>query len=184
MARTAPSMSIAVVMMVLLRLSSAVPQAPGNLGAFQAVAAIAPDLAVFAVAVLFAAGWGVRQAVRGPRVSLDGLATQPARRMDFNATLRAGGLISAALLAVTDATRVDLLWGIGGTPEGVLSAAALKSMGGELIGRLWPRDDGEREAALDAGYDAKDVWRAVCVAMDVPATRFSLIWPSRMFSTS
>jgi fructose-1,6-bisphosphatase II len=63
------------------------------------------------------------------------------------------GDVSAALLATTEGTGVDLLWGIGGTPEGVLSAAAIKSMGGQLIGRLWPRDDAERRAALDAGYD-------------------------------
>ena len=42
------------------------------------------------------------------------------------------------------ASGVDLLWGIGGTPEGVLSAAAIKSMGGQMLGRLWPRDDDER----------------------------------------
>ena len=52
---------------------------------------------------------------------------------------------------------VDLLWGIGGTPEGVISAAALKCIGGELIGRLWPRDDEERQAAIDAGYDLDKV---------------------------
>jgi fructose-1,6-bisphosphatase II len=63
------------------------------------------------------------------------------------------GDVSAALLAVSDNTPVDLLWGIGGTPEGVISAAALKCIGGTLVGRLWPRDDGERKAALDAGYD-------------------------------
>ena len=54
------------------------------------------------------------------------------------------GDVSAALLAVSDRSPVDLLWGIGGTPEGVLSAAALKSMGGQLLGRLWPRNDEER----------------------------------------
>jgi fructose-1,6-bisphosphatase II len=63
------------------------------------------------------------------------------------------GDVSAALLAVSDNTPVDLLWGIGGTPEGVISAAALKCIGGTLVGRLWPRDDAERQAALDAGYD-------------------------------
>jgi fructose-1,6-bisphosphatase II len=47
----------------------------------------------------------------------------------------------------------DLLWGIGGTPEGVISACALKCLGGALVGRLWPRDDAERQAAVDAGYD-------------------------------
>src|SRR6478672_6439272 len=63
------------------------------------------------------------------------------------------GDVSAALLAVSERSPVDLLWGIGGTPEGVLSAAALKSMGGQLLGRLWPRNDEERGAAIDAGYD-------------------------------
>ncbi|MBV9006869.1 MAG: class II fructose-bisphosphatase [Solirubrobacterales bacterium] len=63
------------------------------------------------------------------------------------------GDVSAALLAVSENSPVDLLWGIGGTPEGVISAAAIKCIGGELLGRLWPRDDAEREAAIHAGYD-------------------------------
>lgn len=67
------------------------------------------------------------------------------------------GDVSAALLAVTATTAVDLLWGIGGTPEGVISAAAIKCTGGAQIGRLWPRDDTERQAALDAGYDLERV---------------------------
>ena len=63
------------------------------------------------------------------------------------------GDVSAALLAVTPGTGIDLLWGIGGTPEGVLSAAAIKCLGGEILGRLWPRDDAERKSAEDAGYE-------------------------------
>jgi fructose-1,6-bisphosphatase II len=63
------------------------------------------------------------------------------------------GDVSAALLAVSDNSPVDLLWGVGGTPEGVISAAAIKCIGGGLVGRLWPRDDDERQRALDAGYD-------------------------------
>jgi fructose-1,6-bisphosphatase II len=63
------------------------------------------------------------------------------------------GDVSAAMLAVSDNSPVDLLWGIGGTPEGVISAAAIKCIGGELLGRLWPRNDEERQSALDAGYD-------------------------------
>ncbi len=63
------------------------------------------------------------------------------------------GDVSAALMAVSDNTPVDLLWGIGGTPEGVLAAAGIKAIGGQLVGRLWPRDDEERRAAVDAGYD-------------------------------
>jgi fructose-1,6-bisphosphatase II len=67
------------------------------------------------------------------------------------------GDVSAALLAVTDRTAVDLLWGIGGTPEGVISAAAIKCIGGQMLGRLWPRNDEERQAAIDAGYDLDEV---------------------------
>jgi fructose-1,6-bisphosphatase II len=67
------------------------------------------------------------------------------------------GDVSAALLAVTERSPVDLLWGIGGTPEGVISAAAVKCVGGQLLGRLWPRDDAERAAAKDAGYELERV---------------------------
>jgi fructose-1,6-bisphosphatase II len=67
------------------------------------------------------------------------------------------GDVSAAMLAVSDNSPVDLLWGIGGTPEGVISAAAIKCIGGQLLGRLWPRDDAERQAAIDAGYDISRV---------------------------
>jgi fructose-1,6-bisphosphatase II len=63
------------------------------------------------------------------------------------------GDVSAAMLAMSDRSPVTLLWGIGGTPEGVISAAATKCTGGGFVGRLWPRDDEERQAALDAGYD-------------------------------
>ena len=52
---------------------------------------------------------------------------------------------------------VDILIGIGGTPEGVTAAAALKCMGGEIQGRLYPRNEQERQAALDAGYDLNRV---------------------------
>ena len=84
------------------------------------------------------------------------------RHEDGIAAIRAAGArvrliphgdVSAALLAVTERSPVDLLWGIGGTPEGVISAAAVKCLGGQLLGRLWPRDDAEREAAVAAGYD-------------------------------
>jgi fructose-1,6-bisphosphatase II len=54
-------------------------------------------------------------------------------------------------------TGVDLLWGIGGTPEGVLSAAAIRCVGGTLLGRLWPRDEEEAAAAVAAGYDLERV---------------------------
>ncbi|MEX2414112.1 MAG: class II fructose-bisphosphatase, partial [Thermoleophilaceae bacterium] len=67
------------------------------------------------------------------------------------------GDVSASLLAVTQGSPVDLLWGIGGTPEGVLSAAAIKCIGGKIVGRLWPRDEDERRAAVDLGYDLDEI---------------------------
>jgi fructose-1,6-bisphosphatase II len=67
------------------------------------------------------------------------------------------GDVSAALSAVTEGSSVDLLWGIGGTPEGVLAAAAIQCTGGQILGRLWPRSDEERRAAVDAGYDLDEV---------------------------
>ena len=57
------------------------------------------------------------------------------------------------LLAVSENSPVALLWGIGGTPEGVISAAAIKCMGGGFVGRLWPRDEDERRRTIEAGYD-------------------------------
>ena len=63
------------------------------------------------------------------------------------------GDVAASLLAVSDRSPVSLLWGIGGTPEGVISSAAIKCIGGGFVGRLWPRDEDERKAALDQGYD-------------------------------
>src|SRR5215218_3001434 len=66
------------------------------------------------------------------------------------------GDVSAALVAVTEGSPVDLLWGIGGTPEGVLAAAAIQCTGGQILGRLWPRDDEERRGALEAGYDLEE----------------------------
>jgi fructose-1,6-bisphosphatase II len=67
------------------------------------------------------------------------------------------GDVSASLLAVQPDSPIDLLWGIGGTPEGVISASAIKCMGGQMIGRLWPRNDEERQAALDLSYDLDEV---------------------------
>jgi fructose-1,6-bisphosphatase II len=63
------------------------------------------------------------------------------------------GDVAGAIMAVREGTGVDLLLGIGGTPEGVIAACAIKCVGGVLQGRLWPKDDAERAKALDAGHD-------------------------------
>jgi fructose-1,6-bisphosphatase II len=63
------------------------------------------------------------------------------------------GDVAGAISTAWPDSGADILLGVGGTPEGVIVAAALKCMGGELQGKLWPRNDDERKTALDAGYD-------------------------------
>ncbi|MCL5948166.1 MAG: class II fructose-bisphosphatase [Actinobacteria bacterium] len=62
------------------------------------------------------------------------------------------GDVAAAISTSWPESGVDILMGIGGTPEGVISAVALKCIGGEMQGKLWPRNDEERRMAVDAGY--------------------------------
>jgi fructose-1,6-bisphosphatase II len=63
------------------------------------------------------------------------------------------GDVAGAIAAAREGTGVDLLLGIGGTPEGIITACALKCMGGALQGRLMPKDDEEKQKAIDAGHD-------------------------------
>jgi fructose-1,6-bisphosphatase II len=63
------------------------------------------------------------------------------------------GDVAPAIAAARAGSGVDMLMGVGGTPEGVISAAAIKCLGGTLQGRLWPRDDDERQRLEEAGYD-------------------------------
>jgi fructose-1,6-bisphosphatase II len=63
------------------------------------------------------------------------------------------GDVAPAIAAARPETGVDMLYGVGGTPEGVISAAALKTVGGGIQAKLWPRDDDERRRLVDAGYD-------------------------------
>jgi fructose-1,6-bisphosphatase II len=84
------------------------------------------------------------------------------RHDDLVAEVRAAGArirlipdgdVAGAISTAWPESGADVLFGIGGTPEGVIAAAALKCMGGQLQGRLWPRDEEERRAAVAAGYD-------------------------------
>jgi fructose-1,6-bisphosphatase II len=84
-------------------------------------------------------------------------AMREVREAGARVRLITDGDVAASLLAVSENSPVDLLWGIGGTPEGVISAAAIKCIGGQLLGRLWPRDDEERRAAVTEGYDLNRV---------------------------
>ena len=63
------------------------------------------------------------------------------------------GDVAPAMATAREGSGVDLLMGVGGTPEGVISAAAIKCLGGAMQGKLWPRDDEERQKLVDAGYD-------------------------------
>jgi fructose-1,6-bisphosphatase II len=88
------------------------------------------------------------------------------RHHDLIAALRESGAkvflitdgdVAPAIAAADADTSVDLLMGVGGTPEGVISAAALKCLGGGMQGKLWPRNDEERGKLVDAGYDVDRV---------------------------
>src|SRR5439155_24211705 len=70
------------------------------------------------------------------------------------------GDVAGAIVAAAPRTEVDLLIGIGGTPEGVVAAAALKCLGGAIQGRLHPRDEEERRKLLDDGFEVEKVLRA------------------------
>ena len=67
------------------------------------------------------------------------------------------GDVAGAIMAARPDTGVDLLLGVGGTPEGIIAACAMQCLGGVIQGRLWPRDDAERAKALEAGHDLSRV---------------------------
>jgi fructose-1,6-bisphosphatase II len=67
------------------------------------------------------------------------------------------GDVAGAIMAAREGTGIDLLLGIGGTPEGIIAACAVKCLGGVIQAKLWPRDEAERIKALDAGHDLNAV---------------------------
>lgn len=84
------------------------------------------------------------------------------RHADLISQIRAAGAkirlisdgdVAGAIAAAGEYSSVDMLMGIGGTPEGIITAVAMKCMGGEIQGKLWPKDEAERQKALDAGHD-------------------------------
>jgi fructose-1,6-bisphosphatase II len=83
---------------------------------------------------------------------------QRVREVGARVFLITDGDVAGAIAAATSKrSGIDLLLGIGGTPEGVISAAALKCLGGAIQGRLFPRDDEEKQKLLDTGYDPERV---------------------------
>lgn len=75
------------------------------------------------------------------------------RREGARIRLIRDGDVSAAIATAREHSGIDVLFGIGGSPEAVIAAAALKAMGGDFQGRVWPRDDSERQYAIDHGHD-------------------------------
>src|SRR5205823_12235557 len=110
----------------------------------------------------------VAEALEKTAREVDVVVLERERHDDLIAELREAGArvklirdgdVAPAIAAAQPGTGVDMLYGVGGTPEGVISAAALKCVGGGIQGRLWPRNDDERQQLLDAGLDPARVLR-------------------------
>jgi len=110
----------------------------------------------------------VADALRKTARGVDVVVLERERHDELIAELRKAGArvrlirdgdVAPAIAAAQPGTGVDMLYGIGGTPEGVISAAALKCVGGGIQARLWPRNDDERQKLLDAGLDPARVLR-------------------------
>src|ERR1700710_1130406 len=67
--------------------------------------------------------------------------------------LLSDGDVAGAVMAANDTPGVDLLLGVGGTPEGIITACAMLCLGGASQAKLWPKDDDERRRVLDAGHE-------------------------------
>ncbi|MEV6760497.1 class II fructose-bisphosphatase [Streptomyces sp. NPDC051105] len=78
---------------------------------------------------------------------------QEIREAGARIKLISDGDVAGSIYALREGTGVDMLLGIGGTPEGIISACAVKCLGGTIQGKLWPKDDEERQRAIDAGHD-------------------------------
>ncbi|MGW7239932.1 class II fructose-bisphosphatase [Streptomyces sp. NPDC054804] len=78
---------------------------------------------------------------------------QEIREAGARIKLISDGDVAGSIYALREGTGVDMLLGIGGTPEGIISACAVRCLGGTIQGKLWPKDDEERQRAIDAGHD-------------------------------
>ncbi|MCO5313450.1 MAG: class II fructose-bisphosphatase [Microthrixaceae bacterium] len=106
-------------------------------------------------------------AAKGKKVSeLTAVILDRPRHEQIIAEVRAAGTrirlipdgdVAGAISTAWPESGADIMFGVGGTPEGVIAAAALKCMGGAIQGKLWPRNDEERQAAIEAGYDLDEV---------------------------
>ena len=85
---------------------------------------------------------------------------QEIRQTGARIKLISDGDVAGAIATATEDSGVNILFGIGGSPEAVISAAALKCLGGEIQAKLWPRDEAERKKILEMGYSEADLNRA------------------------
>jgi fructose-1,6-bisphosphatase II len=85
------------------------------------------------------------------------LLIEEVRQTGARIRLIGDGDVAGAISTAWEESEGDILFGIGGTPEGVITAAALKCLGGEIQGRLWARNDDERRAAIKQGFDIDQV---------------------------
>jgi fructose-1,6-bisphosphatase II len=130
--------------------------------------AVGPD-AVGVIDIRESASWNLEAIARAKHRAVRDLTVvilDRERHRDLIAEVREAGArirlitdgdVAGAISTAWPESGVDVLIGIGGTPEGVIAAAALKCMGGEIQSRLWPRNDDERSAALADGYDIEGV---------------------------
>jgi fructose-1,6-bisphosphatase II len=130
--------------------------------------AVGPE-AVDAIDITAPIGENIRRVAKAKNVSVSDLTVcilDRPRHKQLIADVRAAGArcrlisdgdVAGAISACRPNTSTDLLVGIGGTPEGIIAAAAIRCMGGEIQGQLAPKDDEERQKAIDAGYDLDQV---------------------------
>ncbi len=130
--------------------------------------AVGPE-AIEAIDITAPIGENVRQVAKAKSLSVSDMTVcilDRPRHEQLIADVRATGArirlisdgdVAGAISACRPNSGTDMLAGIGGTPEGIIAAAAIRCMGGAIQGQLAPKDDEEREKAIDAGYDLDQI---------------------------
>jgi fructose-1,6-bisphosphatase II len=130
--------------------------------------AVGPD-AVDAIDITAPIGENIRQVAKAKQLSVSDMTVcilDRPRHEQLMAEVREAGArirlitdgdVAGAISACRPNSGTDLLAGIGGTPEGIITAAAIRCMGGAIQGQLAPKDDEERQKAIDAGYDLSQI---------------------------
>jgi fructose-1,6-bisphosphatase II len=130
--------------------------------------AVGPE-AVDAIDITAPIGENVRSVAKAKNLSVSDMTVcildRPRHEQLINEVREAGarirlitdGDVAGAISACRPNSGTDLLAGIGGTPEGIIAAAAIRCMGGAIQGKLAPKDDEERQKAVDAGYDLDQI---------------------------